>query len=84
MDTGTDRGHHRVLPHALGAFARACDRLMRDRVLRQDERRVGGNRDAGNRNDVWVEKLMFGHSVMGIGRSAFLIDENNVIVKAFE
>ena len=33
---------------------------------------------------VWKEKKMYGKSVMGIVRSTYLIDEQGVIVRAFE
>lgn len=34
--------------------------------------------------DVWVEKSMFGKKYMGTERSTYVIDENGVIVKAFQ
>lgn len=34
--------------------------------------------------DVWKEKNMYGKKVMGIVRSTYLINEDGVIVKAFE
>lgn len=34
--------------------------------------------------DVWKEKKMFGKPSMGIVRSTYLIDENGIIIKAFD
>ncbi len=34
--------------------------------------------------DVWKEKKMFGKPAMGVVRTTYLIDENGVIVKAFD
>ena len=34
--------------------------------------------------DVWKEKKMYGKTTMGVVRSTYLIDENGVIVKAFD
>lgn len=34
--------------------------------------------------DVWKEKKMYGRTVMGIVRTTYLIDEDGVIVKAFD
>ena len=34
--------------------------------------------------DVWKEKKMYGKTTMGVVRSTYLIDENGIIVKAFD
>ena len=34
--------------------------------------------------DVWKEKKMFGKPAMGVVRSTYLIDENGIIIKAFD
>ena len=34
--------------------------------------------------DVWVEKTMYGRKVKGTERSTYLIDENGVIIKAYQ
>ena len=34
--------------------------------------------------DVWKEKNMYGKKVMGVVRTTYLIDENGMIIKAFE
>ena len=34
--------------------------------------------------DVWKEKNMYGKTTMGVVRSTYLIDENGIIVKAFD
>lgn len=34
--------------------------------------------------DVWKEKNMYGKKVMGVVRTTYLIDEDGMIVKAFE
>ena len=34
--------------------------------------------------DVWKEKKMFGKPAMGVVRTTYLIDENGIIVKAFD
>lgn len=34
--------------------------------------------------EVWKEKKMYGKTVMGVVRTTYLIDENGMIVKAFE
>lgn len=34
--------------------------------------------------DVWVEKTMYGKKVKGTERSTYLIDENGVIIKAYQ
>lgn len=42
------------------------------------------NLDVIKAYDVWKEKNMYGKKVMGIVRSTYLINEDGVIVKAFE
>lgn len=42
------------------------------------------NADVIRLYDVWKEKSMYGKKYMGIVRSTYLIDENGVIVKAYE
>ena len=37
-----------------------------------------------NAYGVWQEKKMYGRTYMGIVRSTYLIDEEGIIVKAFE
>ena len=34
--------------------------------------------------DVWKEKNMYGKKVMGVVRTTYLIDEDGMIIKAFE
>ena len=34
--------------------------------------------------DVWKEKKMYGKATMGVVRSTYLIDENGIILKAFD
>ena len=34
--------------------------------------------------DVWKEKKMYGKTTMGVVRSTYLIDENGIIMKAFD
>ena len=34
--------------------------------------------------DVWTEKNMYGKKVMGVVRTTYLIDEEGMIVKAFD
>ncbi|NNG27353.1 MAG: thioredoxin-dependent thiol peroxidase [Ignavibacteriaceae bacterium] len=41
------------------------------------------NKEAVNKYNVWKEKSMYGRKYMGVVRSTFIIDKNNVIRKIF-